>query len=1103
MSCVTCGAGTADGDRFCPRCGTPLHPLREPEADRETRKKVSVLFIDLVGSTELGERLDPEPLRQVLDRYFAACIAVITEHGGNVEKFIGDAVMAVFGITQVHEDDAIRAVRAAAGALAALEELNAELTASHQLSLQARCGVYSGDVLAVSLPGGDFRVVGDAVNTAARLQSAAQPGEIMIGADTAAMVRSQVGIEPVPPLRLKGKAQPVPAWRVIQPVKDEADGGSRLTPFIGRADELAELRRAFVRVSARGESCLLTVLGPPGIGKSRLVREFLATVPAGQASVLSARCRAYGRGLSYAPLAELLRSAPGGWDAVRRTLAAEPGPGQRAASTLDTLLEPAAADPGAAPASVPAAEGGVEEIAWAVRHLIESLSRTCPVILVWEDLHWAEPTLLDLIDDIATWLPDTPVLVLAVARGELLETRPSWGGGTPHAAVLEVAPLDSEETAALVAELYAGAEVVAHADDDGPARVAAQCDGNPLFAELMLDVFAEIAPGNHVPPTIGALLGARLDQLPAQERQVLEMAAVIGREFTGAEVRMLAGPGQGSAEPAGRGPADLALARLVRRRILRRAGTDAFRFDQSLMRDAAYTFTPKSRRDQWHLRLSEFLSAPDAQALDGRAAGAPSPEAVLAFAYHAEAACLLRRELRPGDRDLPALASTAADALIAEGMRALGRKDLPGALALLERGRGLLPDGDSRHSTLALYISDAAIAVGDEDRALAALAAAEAAGPGDHRTMVTCAAQRQITALRLGLAAPDRVAARTQPVLDALTSEPDDDLGWCRYHQLEAYLDLAAERAAAADEALHRALGRARTLGNSYEEERLLCAICEVAQWAPVPVPAGLALGAELTIRFAANRALQVPILVTRARLSAMAGDIGVARQLLATARSYADDLHLDLADAAVLAASGFAESLAGQHARAAADYRQALAILGAAPGRASGPEVAAEVARELLADGDDAAAEIVLDRVETADAPLQAGVRIAVTSIRALIASVRGDHEPALRYAAAAAALAASTDDLFLAGEALFSVARVQQAASLPEEAAASASSALDRFAAKGAALPAAQVRGWLDARPGPAAHPGRPVPPGLAVPDGPAVPPGPEPGPRGGAAT
>ena len=1046
-TCAACGTSTASDGRFCSQCGAPLHPGRTAEA----RKKVSVLFIDIVGSTELAERLDPEPLRQVLDRYFAVCVAVIAEHGGAIEKFIGDAVMAAFGATHVREDDAVRAVRAAAGVLAALRELSTELTASHQVSLEARCGICSGDVMVLTMPGGDFRVVGDAVNTASRLQGAAGTAEIFIGADTAAMVRAQVGIEAVPSLRLKGKAHPVPAWRVIQPIRPDSDGEPRVTPFIGRADELAELHRVFARAAARGQVCLVTLLGSPGIGKSRLVREFLGSVSPEQATVLSARCRPYGRGHTYAPLAEMLRSPFGEWESLERILVADPGSGQRAASSLGTVLAERDIAAGSSP---PDTMVGIEEIAWAVRHLIELLSRTRPVIIVWEDLHWAEPTLLGLIDDIATWLTDAPVLLLCVARTELLHTSPSWGGGKPNATTVELGPLDEEHSAALVSELRAQGDVYAHSDDDLSARVVAQCDGNPLFAELMVDIFSEVAPGTQVPPTIHALLGARLDQLPADERHVLEMAAVIGREFTGAELRALAGPAQ-----PGDVQTDKMLVRLVRRRILRRAGADAFRFDQFLMRDTAYTFTPKARREQWHLRMSERL----APAAPPGGEGPGGPDGFLAFAYHTEAACLLRRELRPGDPGLPALASAAADVLIAEGMRALGRKDLPGAMALLARGRDLLLAGDARHTTLALRIADAGIALWEEDGSLAALSAAEGALAGDRRNAVTCAIQRQITVLRLGLAAHERVEDSARFIAAELDGDPGDDLSWCRYNQLEAYLDLAAERAGAADQALHRALLRATAMGDAYEEARLLCAICEVAQWAPVHVQSGLDLCARLTTQFAANRALQVPVLITNARLSALAGDLDLARGLLATALAYTGDLHLDLADAAVMEVSGFVESLAGGHARAEEHYRKALAILRAAPSRPGVQEMEAEIARELLNQGKDRASEAMLDHIDTADTPQGVGVRIAISALRGRIASARGHHPVALSYAEAARELVAGTDDLCLTGQTLFSVALVQRAARLTGVAGDSAATALEAYEAKGAALPAAEVRAWL----------------------------------------
>jgi len=1021
---------------------------------------VSVLFIDIVGSTDLGERLDPEPLRQILDQYFAMCTQVVTAHGGRVEKFIGDAVMAAFGVTHIREDDAVRAVRAAAGVLAGLRQLSAGLAASYGISLQVRCGVCSGDVMVTATPGGDFRIVGDAVNTAARLQTAASPGEILIGAHTAALVRAEVGLEQVPALRLKGKKAPVAAWRVTQASRPQQDDDAPVTAFIGREEELAELGRGFARVARDGQPGLVTVLGTPGIGKSRLVRQFLATLPAGEATVLSARCPPYGRGLTYTPLAHLLRSYPGGREALERSLAADSDLGTRAAAALGPLARERS--PGEDEACDLASAVGVEEIAWAVRYLFELLARERPVVAVWEDLHWAEPTLLDLIDDLVTWLPGTPALLVCVARTELLEARPAWGGAHPGAASLELGPLREDQSAALVSEICARWDVVGHADDDLAARVADQCDGNPLFAELMLDVFAAAQPGVVIPPTVHALLGARIDQLPDDERWVLELAAAAGREFTSAELHDLA-----RADQLGAARADALAAGLIRRRILRRTGPGAFRFDQSLMRDTAYTFTAKARRERYHLVLAGRLT-PGAPGAPG-ALDATTDDA-MAFAYHAEAACALRRELRPGAADLPALAPAAAQVLIAEGNRALARRDLPGAVALLERGRALLPAGDARHTAIALRVCDAAIALCREATARSALSAAESALPGDGRNTVTCAVQRLIVNLRLELDTPEAVAEQARATSAALDRDQADDLGWCRRYQLDAYLHLAAERAGAADEALRLALGRARAMADAYEEDRLLCAICEVAQWAPVHVRAGLGLCESLTERFAANRALLVPILAVRARLSALSGDLSAARESLASALSYSGDLHLDLASAVVLEVGGFVESLAGSHDRAQECYRKALEVLRAPVERPGVQALEAEIARELLGQGQVSAAEAAIGRIDTAGASLGLGTRVTLSSLRALVASARGDRIAALCHARDAADLVAGADDLCLAGDTLFDVAVVQLASGLTAEAAGSAALALDRYHAKGAALPAARVRAWLAAAGGPA---------------------------------
>jgi class 3 adenylate cyclase len=1018
-------------DRFCASCGTAL----EAGVNQETRKRVSVLFLDIVGSTALAERLDPEPLRLIMDRYFAACAAAIADHGGAVEKFIGDAILAVFGATEAHEDDAARAVRAALSSLGMLRALNAELSAGYRVSLEARCGICTGDVMVIIPPGGDFRVVGDAVNTASRLQTAAGPGEILLDADTASMVRAMVAIEAIEPLTLKGKARAVPAWRVTDATTGPADRTTRPRPFIGRADELEELGHAYRRARRTRQACLVTMIGPPGIGKSRLTQEFLATLPRDETTVLSGSCSAYGKGITYKPLAEMLMSYPGGWAALAERLSDGSALGGQAARALATI----AADQPATATGL----AGVQDIAWAVRHLLEELGRSGPTVMIWENLHWSEETLLDLIDSVTTWLTDVPVLLLCVARAELLESRPAWGGGKPCAMTLELGPLTFEQSATLVSELAMDGEVYAQESPEVYLRVAEQCDGNPLFAELMLDVVAETSGTAPIPPTIQALLGARLDRLPSEERKLLELAAITGQEFAKEVLRDIA-----ATEGLGAGVTEDLTARLVRRRVLRRSPAGTFQFAQSLLRDVTWGFTPKSRRQ----RLHDFLAGWHA----GRG-GDP-----MDVVYHVEAAHTLRRDLRPGDHELPELAATAAQTLIDEGMSALKRHDLPAAIALLERGRGLLPAGDARHTGLALHICDSAIALWDLERPLAALAAAEAALPGDRANAATCDIQRRIVALRLGLAAPDQVAVEAKILQASLESEPGDNRGWCRLHQLQAYLHLVREQTAAADAALRAGLVRARAMGDEYEEERLLCAICELAQWAPRDVATGLELCATLGRRFADNRALLVPVLLTRAHLTALGGAIDDARHVLATAFGYTGDMPMDLAHAAVMEMSGFLEALDGDHAAAEASYRQSLGVLRVARHAPDTQNTEVAIAREMFEQGKTVAAELALNQVGLSDrASLRA--RISAGALRARIASVRGQHDAALAAARKACVLGADVDDRCLTGETLFDLAITAANAGMAEDAAVAAADAVRNFDAKGAVLLAGRVRAWL----------------------------------------
>jgi class 3 adenylate cyclase len=1035
MICAACRSETADNSRFCPICGTPLTVATR---SREARKTVTILFMDIVGSTSLAERLDPEPLHQIMERYFAACSSAIIEHGGAVEKFIGDAVMAVFGATVSREDDAPRAVSAAAAMVAAIRELSDELTVTHRVRLEVRCGICSGEVVSVTAGNGDFRVIGDPVNTAARLQTAADPGQILVGEDTARLVRACADLRPVAPLLLKGKAEPVPAWQFIslKPAGRD-DPAPRVPSLIGRADELAELLRFYRRATASRTARQISVLGPPGIGKSRLVRQLVTDYLARDAIVLTGRCSAYGRGITYKPLADLLGSYPGGWSELILLLATAGAAGDRAARVLAGIMHGTQAAPGT--------PTGVEEISWAVRFLLELMGAAGPVVVIWEDLHQAEATLLDLIEDVNTWLHGVPVLVICVARTDLLELRPGWCRGVPGTSLLELGPLTYEQSAEMVCALAMGEDVLAHDSSALCERVARECDGNPLIAELMIDVFAETAPGSAVPPTIHALFSARLDQLPPDERRLLELAAVAGREFTWSQLDPLIDAEQITQDDA----AEL-MASLVRRRIIEHASNGALRFGQSLLRDTAYALAPKTCRERWHLLLATWYAGGEAAADDR-----------LALAYHVEVACLLRSELRPGDSALPGLAAQAAAILLAEGRTAQHRQDLPGAAALLERGRGLLPDDDDRQTSLALHISDCWLGLSDSGRALTALTAP--GGVPDRQHQLVCSIQRQIVELRLGLAPAHVVADRAEQLSADLAADPGADRAWCRYWQLTAYLHLAADRTALADEALSHALEHARHMDDADEAERLLCAICELAQWAPSPVSAGLDLCARLSVEFTANRALLVPVLLTQARLAALAGDHDSASAALAAVMAHAHDLHIDRADAVTMAVAGFVASVAGDHEQAAAHYRRGCELLTEMGQLGDAQAVRAAWARELFELGQLDRAADALAALGSDLAAMEPRARIAVLGLRARAESTANEHGTAVALATEAARLADDTDDLCLQGDALFDLAAVSHQAGCGSDAVIAAQQASARYQLRGATQLDLRLRDWL----------------------------------------
>jgi class 3 adenylate cyclase len=593
--CASCGHDNREGAKFCEECAFPL--AAGAGQAKEQRKTVTVLFCDLTGSTALGETLDPERLRALLARYFERMKGIAERYGGSVEKFIGDAVMAVFGVPVVHEDDALRAVRAGAEMRDALPELE----------LQGRIGVMTGEVVT----GPENWLAGDAVNVAARLEEAARPGEVLLGEPTLVLVRDTVEVEPVEPLELKGKLAPVPAYRLLRVL--DAPARQYETLFVGRERELGIIQSAWERARA-GQRCeLVTLLGDAGIGKSRLAAEALASI---DANVVRGRCLPYGEGITYWPVVEVLQ----GLD-VRPS-------DEAAAAAIGSLL-------GETEAATSA-----DEIAWAFRKTLEQAASEQPLVVVVDDLHWGEETFLDLIEHVALLSSGAPILLMCLARPELLDRRSDWP------ITLRLEPLGDADLAELIPE-----RIPAELRE----RITRAAGGNPLFIEEMVAMAADADGEVTVPPTLQTLLAARLDQLEAGERTVLERGAVEGAIFHRGAVQAL----------APETPVTPRLAALVRKELIRPtkaqvAGEDGFRFRHLLIRDAAYEALPKAARAELHERFAAWLEEHGAGLVElDEILGYP-PRAGLSLPRRAGGTCRRRagggcaaaagRRRRPGSR---------------------------------------------------------------------------------------------------------------------------------------------------------------------------------------------------------------------------------------------------------------------------------------------------------------------------------------------------------------------------------------------------------------------------------------------------------------------
>jgi class 3 adenylate cyclase/tetratricopeptide (TPR) repeat protein len=1030
--------------------------VTDPRAPRPTaeeavaRKVVTVVFADLIGSTSLHERLDAESARGLMDRYYRVLRTAVEGHGGRVVKLLGDGVMAAFGVPRVAEDDAIRAVRAAVGMQQAFRE---HVAASAGAPVGLRVAVNTGEVV-VSADQSD--VVGDPVNVAARLQQEAVDGDVLLGDATQRLVRELVTLAPAGVFSLKGRAEPVRAYRVVSL---DRPAGSAATAFVGRDEELARVRVVYDAALAAPGVRLAVVLGSPGLGKSRLLAEFGRRL-GDAATVLTARCDAAG-GATFAPLAEALRAylrVEGGGrdDGLGAAIDA-------AVSGLEADRTRIAGGIGALLAGTPAAP---EETFFVVRRFLGALAATRPVVLAVDDLQWAEPLLLDLVEHLVQWGTGVRLLVLAAARPDLRDLRSSLAqpGGLVGDVVM-LAGLDAAAATRLAANVI-GADALPAAV---AGRVLATSEGNPLFVgelvRMLVNDGALRQEGDRwttavelatleMPPTIHALLAARIERLGAEERTVLERAAVIGRQFSRSAVAHLL-PGELRAQLDARLEA-LRRSELIEPDTTWFLGEPALRFHHGLTRDAAYRRVLKGTRAELHARVADWIVERVGEAIE-------HDETI---GWHLEQAHQHLRELGPLDAQGRALGERAARRLGAAGRRALARDDLPVAGNLLGRAIGLLGATDPGRADLALEWCEALLAAGDVGPAAEAIAElgqlVEGSGATRLRAWHACFAGEHaaLTDPQTLRATADAVAAAAETLASV-----GDAAGEAKAHFVHALALARLGRVGASEAALDLALTAARRAHDRRRVNAVLAGAPLAALWGPSPVAraSGRCLDVVRVLRITQGApAVEAVALRCQAVLEALRGRAEAARRMIASSRRMVEELGLTQG---VLETEWFAGVIALFEGDAAEAERRLRAAYEGFRHHGLGIDAARAAALlgiALLVQGRPSEAEALSHESEAlAGDDLQAA--ITWRRVRAEALARRGEHAAAVDFARAAVEIAAATDGLLHHADARLAFAAALRAAGRYDQAVAEEARAIELWEAKGATVLAELARRGL----------------------------------------
>jgi len=1034
--CGACGEDNPARARFCLACGQPLDA--EPDVVPELRRSISIIFADLVGSTTLGESLDAEALRYVTGRYFETMRAAVEGHEGTVEKFIGDAVVALFGVPRVREDDALRAVRAAADMRASLRILNAELERDLGVTLEIRIGVNTGEVIVGKSRAGGSPATGDAVNVAARLEQVAGPGEVLIGDRTYRLVRDEVDAEPVEPLKLKGKAGATAAWRLVDVTGSAGTARSGATNlFVGRDLQLRLLDDAFRRVVGERTCLLITILGVAGMGKSRLAEEFAATVT--EATVLTGRCLSYGQGATYWPLREAVLGAVGlsgdePADAAAAAFAAAIGDSPDTVNVVTRLAALAGFDRETA---MP------EDMPWAVRLFLEQLARRQPVLLVVDDLHWAQPGLLDVMEHIADWSRDSPIMLIGLARPEFYESRPSWGGGKLNATAVLLSALDEAATISLV-DKHDLPEAVRR-------RIVDAAGGNPLFVEQMVAMLVDEGhadlkdgvatwvggPPAHVrwtmPPSVSALLAARIDRLNEDERAIVGCAAVIGTVFYADAIAALTS----TALPEVR----QVLGQLVRKELLRAAATDlpglsAYRFLHVLVRDAAYDGLAKASRASWHEQLADWLSALDSDAVPDEIVG-----------HHLASAWEYRVQLGPVTSDVRELGGRAARKLAA-GAQRLQLSDVAAAASLLERAVGMLePDDPYRVECLVSLVMQRQ-ELGEIDRAQEALQSAMGAADPRHAVLA------QVLMCRQSSLTADFRAEDTEEVLREAARrfrEWGDDRGLAQVYLVQA--DLAGLRGhqARGAELLEEALRHGEAAGDVGCLARARSMLGITLLFGPTPAEEAIALLDQTVAASGNDPRVRAEAEQVTCVMHAMCGRFDQARAIGAEARQHLAEVGHGLFLANLAQSTGHVEELAGDLDAAEAEYARSCADLEALGESSYLSTVAGLHARLLARLGRPAQAEMALELARRHGSPDDVATQSLVRQAEGLLAAAAGEADRARGAVADAVQREPKDEQPDSVGQAYLAAADVEQILGNPSREREHLTAARPLFEAKG----------------------------------------------------